>query len=1220
MDPRAAPPDTTAPGPDPDFRPADLPTHAGRCELGAEIGRGGMGAVLLGRDPELDRPLAVKVLLPGRAGDADLERRFLAEAQICGRLQHPGVVPVHDVGRLEDGRPFFTMKLVKGRTLADLLAERRTPADELPRFVQIFEQVCQAVAYAHSRGVIHRDLKPSNVMVGEFGEVQVMDWGLAKVLTGGPAAPASPPVSTIRTVRTADPGGGSRAGTVVGTPAYMAPEQALGLVERVDARADVFGLGAVLCEVLTGKPPYRGRGGIDMIQAASADLEDAFARLDGCGADVELVRLAKTCLDPKPERRPADAGAVAEAVAAHRRSVEERLRRAELARVAAQEKALRERQRRWWTLALAASGLLTLAAAGVAGWLWQLRATEAVVQAAAAKAEADARAAAAVTDLDAAAAAAAAGEDATATAALERAEGRLAGGGPEALRERLRQLRDDLAFAAELEEARLKALETTKESAGLDWAGADAALAEAFAGRGLDVTGPGSDAARERIGRSAVKARVVTALDAWAGVKRNAKLEGWKELLAAAGRADDTGDEARRRLREAAAREDKDRLLTLAGDRGVADWPAADAVLLAEVLRAAKEPEAAEQVLRAARARNAGDFWVNALLGGTLGRSAASREEGIGFWRAAVTARPHAAAAHNNLGILLAGQGQAAEAEREYREAIRLRPDQPDAHNNLGALLREQGKAAEAEKEYRDALRLNPDDPVAHNNLGNLLADQGKPAEAEKEYREALRLQPDYPLAHNGLGALLAGRGQPVEAEAEFREALRIKPDYADAHSNLGASLADQGHPAEAEKEYREALRIKADFPEAHKAHANLGNLLNKRGKPEEAEKEYREAIRLRPDFPEAHHILGLLLAGQGRAAAAEREYREAIRLRPAYPEAHTNLGTLLAGRGQPAEAEAEFREALRIKPAYAEAHYNLGLLLDGQNRPAEAEAEYREAIRLKPDLFEAHNNLGNLLADQGKAAGAEKEYREALRLKPDLPDAHFNLGHVLRDQGRFREALVELSRGHELGSRDSTWKYPSAAWVEDCRRLVVYDALLPAVIDGSAEPADAESALGFARVCQITRRHAAAARLLATVMDAAPGAVNDPRTGLRYNAACSAARAACGQGDDAPRAGTDRARLRTQALEWLRADLAAWTNAAGGGDPKLVAAAGKMLQHWREDPDLAGVRDADALAKLPEDERAEWKKLWADVDALLQKVSPKQVPPAANSRPCHSS
>ncbi len=156
--------------------------RGGRYQLFGEIARGGMGAVLKGRAPDLGRDLAVKVLLESHEDKPELVRRFVEEAQIGGQLQHPGIMPVYELGAFADRRPYFTMKLVKGRTLASLLAERESPAHDLPRFLSIFESICQTVAYAHARGVIHRDLKPSNVMLGSFGEVQVMHWGLAKVL------------------------------------------------------------------------------------------------------------------------------------------------------------------------------------------------------------------------------------------------------------------------------------------------------------------------------------------------------------------------------------------------------------------------------------------------------------------------------------------------------------------------------------------------------------------------------------------------------------------------------------------------------------------------------------------------------------------------------------------------------------------------------------------------------------------------------------------------------------------------------------------------------------------------------------------------------------------------------------------------------------------------------------------------------------------------------
>jgi WD40 repeat protein/serine/threonine protein kinase/tetratricopeptide (TPR) repeat protein len=322
----------------------------GRYELQGEIARGGMGAILKGRDMDLGRDLAIKVLLDEHKHKPDVIQRFIEEAQIGGQLQHPGIAPVYELGQFADRRPFFSMKLVKGETLSKLLADRAEPAADRGKMLAIFEQVCQTMAYAHSRGVIHRDLKPANVMVGAFAEVQVMDWGLAKVLPAGELAGEksssqtqqhSSVIQTLRSTGSNAPAGFGAAGphtqmgSIMGTPAYMPPEQALGDIEHLDERADVFGLGAILCEILTGKPPYVGVDGSHVFRLASrGKLDDCFARLDVCNADPELIALSKHCLELEPNSRPSNAGVLAQRVAGYLQSVETRLRETELERAA----------------------------------------------------------------------------------------------------------------------------------------------------------------------------------------------------------------------------------------------------------------------------------------------------------------------------------------------------------------------------------------------------------------------------------------------------------------------------------------------------------------------------------------------------------------------------------------------------------------------------------------------------------------------------------------------------------------------------------------------------------------------------------------------------------------------------------------------------------------------------------------------------------------------
>jgi tRNA A-37 threonylcarbamoyl transferase component Bud32 len=247
------------PGP---VTPAERATlWSGRIRAGDEVGRGGMGHVLRGMDTKLRRELALKVTPVSRHQlPMGQLARFVEEAQITAQLEHPNIVPVHDLGLDPDGRAYFSMKLVRGQSL-DAILERRRQGDAstlsefgLRRLLDVFLQICHAVEYAHARGVIHRDLKPANVMVGDFGEVLVMDWGVAK-LKGRPERDEAggTDVSSVR----ADIGAlATQHGAVIGTPAYMSPEQARGA--NVDERTDVYALGVILYEILCGEVPFDG--------------------------------------------------------------------------------------------------------------------------------------------------------------------------------------------------------------------------------------------------------------------------------------------------------------------------------------------------------------------------------------------------------------------------------------------------------------------------------------------------------------------------------------------------------------------------------------------------------------------------------------------------------------------------------------------------------------------------------------------------------------------------------------------------------------------------------------------------------------------------------------------------------------------------------------------------------------------------------------------------
>ena len=237
---------------------AEEPDLAGtRYRLLERVARGGMGVVYAAEDEKLERRVALKVLdVPGT--DGDLANRLMREARVLARLEHPGIVPVHDVGTLADGRVFYTMKFVEGQRLDKFIEGVESMQDRL----RVFLRICEAVAFAHARGVLHRDLKPANVMVGSFGEVLVMDWGLAKILRSDVQNVADPDATVLeRPKQPSEESDSTKSsvvtghGTVMGTPGYMSPEQARGEVEVLDARSDIFSLGALLRFILTQKTP-----------------------------------------------------------------------------------------------------------------------------------------------------------------------------------------------------------------------------------------------------------------------------------------------------------------------------------------------------------------------------------------------------------------------------------------------------------------------------------------------------------------------------------------------------------------------------------------------------------------------------------------------------------------------------------------------------------------------------------------------------------------------------------------------------------------------------------------------------------------------------------------------------------------------------------------------------------------------------------------------------
>jgi tetratricopeptide (TPR) repeat protein len=1015
-----------------------LQLDARAYELIEELGKGGMGEVHRCGDPALGRDLAIKVIKAEYRGLAEAERRFLREARITASLQHPGIVPIHNLGQLGDGRLHYTMRLVRGQTFAGVLKEEAGQPERLSYLLSVFEKICQAVAYAHSKRVIHRDLKPANVMVGKFGEVQVLDWGMAKLLTAGEtAAEETTDATHIYTESPAAPGDQTRAGSALGTAAYMPPEQALGEWGAVDERADVFALGSILCQILTGRPAYRGRDGEEVFRCARrGDVSEAHQRLQQCGADEALIALCRECLSPQREERPRDASVLADRVRNYQAEVQERLRQAELERVAAQTRAQEEQARaavereraqeavarvkaerraRRRAMALAGAWLVLLACGG--GGVWWMQQVRAAAQARQDQADREARTALEraeqrleegwrTNDVPKLTEALAEGERAAAIARngdVRAAVAQQVASFRKEAEERLDRARQNqqlltalLDVAAPHETQTYRESESGKTAMALAEPSAEEQYAAAFRRRWPDVDvdkqAESEVAACLRQEPEIVAQGVIAGLDAWMLDRRMEKRSEvqWRRLLALVERLDTS--EPRRQLRALLIGETPPSAASVVGLlAGPPPWPALWELTRGKNWRRLRQShsrmnpadEPVLMVLLLAQASSA------------VGDLAAAEE----VLHRALARWPDEVALLDALGKVLERQHRLTEAIGCYRAARAKRPQLGLA---LVRALVQAGQAAEGEAVSRDLVRQQPNNPEMFFSLGNALYAQKKHAAAEAAYGNALALQPEYAEAYYNLGLALLDRKKYAAAEAACREAIARKPDLAQAYSNLGAALYHQKKYVEAEETCRQAIALKADLAEAYN---NLGLALGGQKKYAEAEAACRQAIALKPDHGEAYNTLGLVLNYQRKYAESEAACHKAIALRPDDAEAYCNLGAALYAQKKYVDTEAAYREAIALQPDYPEAHLNLGVALYYQEKYAESEAACRKAIALQPDLAPAYNTLGLALYYQKKHVDAETAYRKALALRLDYAEAYNHLGLVLYHQKKYAEA-----------------------------------------------------------------------------------------------------------------------------------------------------------------------------------------------------------------------
>jgi serine/threonine protein kinase/tetratricopeptide (TPR) repeat protein len=1106
-------------------------TVIGPYKLLEQIGEGGFGVVFMAEQVQpVRRRVALKVIKPGM-DTRQVIARFEAERQALALMDHPNIARVLDAGATDSGRPYFVMELIKGIPITEHCDNNRvTPRERL----QLFVRVCQAVQHAHQKGIIHRDLKPSNVLVmlrDGTPVVKVIDFGVAK---------ATGQQLTERTQFT-------NFAQLIGTPLYMSPEQAGMNGLDVDTRSDIYSLGVLLYELLTGTTPFAKKRfkevGYDEMRRIIREEEPPrpSSRISTLGRAAttastqrrsdprRLGRLLRRepdwivmkCLEKDRERRYETAGALAvdvqrylnnEPVQACPPSVGYRVRKF-------------VRRHRPLVSALVAIALTVVVVTGLV--LWQYTVTAHAVANDLIEAETWQKQA----------------QWPKALQALERATVRLEGSMFGSLRAKVEERRRDALVVARLEEANLLASSTDMTSDNSEKAMVDLAYRAAFAEEGLDVLALAAEDAVQRIRSSAIRSELVGALDFWAEFKDKLHDGDGEPIRAVARLCDD--DPWRKQLRDPRVYKDSAALQRLSVSKNVLAQPSSTVLLLYVQLCRVNATAAAVRLIRGAQQRHPAVFMYNRELGALLS-SGGCTAEGVGFHRAALAIRPYSALAHGDLGCALYARHKTFEALKCWRKAIELKPGFAVAYCNVARILIEtyqetyQETPSEAMEAIRKALELRPDSVMAYATLGEALRRQGKLPEAVAACHQAIKLNPDYVSGYCVLAQVLHDQRKLDEAGAICSRAIQLKPDDAEAHRSLGRIFFAQQNFSEAAVSYLKAIELKADDAVAY---IELGGVRLKQHKLPEAVAAIRQAIALEPHLAIAYLRLGDMLLAQEKLADAVTAYLTAVELSPTSPEPYYYLGAARKAQRMLPEAVAAFRKAIELKSYYAEAHCYLGL--------------------------------------------------------------------ALKEQGLFANALFSLSRGHDLGSRRPDWPYPSAAWVREAQQLVQLDKQLQSLLSGEVVALDATERLKLAKFCQLPSRqlNVAAARFYQEAFANEPKLADDRRTGERYNAACAAALAGCGQGQDA--AGLEakeRARLRQTALLWLRADLTAWRSVLKEDQEKASSDLHKMMQRWSLDKDLHGVRDPDALAKLPDAERQKWLKLWRDVEALelLTRVPPE--------------
>jgi serine/threonine-protein kinase len=742
---------------------AELPKIRG-YEMQEVLGRGGMGVVYKAWHTRLNRIVALKMLLAGPYARPEELERFLREAEAVAGLRHANIVQVHDMGDL-DGRPYFTMEYVEGGNLAQKLLGTPQPAAQA---VALVITLAEAIHVAHQSGIVHRDLTPANVLLTADGTPKITDFGLARRLEGG--------------------GGLTLTGVPVGTPSYMAPEQCQGQWDSIRSATDVYALGAILYELLTGRPPFRAETSAETLRQVVSQDAVPPSRLNArVPRDLETICLK--CLEKEPRRRYTSAAVLADDL--HRFGRNEPI----VARpVGPLERVLRWSQRNPTGAGLVATAL-TLIGLAIGGGVWFMQ--QRAERRGELRSEVDTAVAQAVSLRKRF-------HFREARELLERARELLEPAGRNDLRQHVNQASNELELAENLDRARLRAAGFARGSN--ESAGAEPLYLETLA-KAAGRQGDDTEAMAARVRDSALRAEIVAALDDFAGITPDRARQEW--LLEVARLSDPDPIRDRLRQPELWRAPNGPRLMRLVQEFPVDELSPQLLTSLSRILRYQYTREASEKavpMLRAAQAHYPQDFWLNCELASALFDSGRP-EEALGFCRAALALRPGASAIHNGIGVILAAVGQTDEGIRHLQQALNIDPNFALPHVNLGNLLL-RDRLDEAIVHYQESIRLDPTLALAYCNLGNALRLKGRLEEAIRFLEKSIRLDAKSSAAHNNLGLAFQTKGQLDTAIKYYQESIRLDPKEFVAYQNLGFALSAKGRVEEAIGAFQQTLQI----------------------------------------------------------------------------------------------------------------------------------------------------------------------------------------------------------------------------------------------------------------------------------------------------------------------------------------------------------------------------------------------------------------------------